>query len=162
MIKFLRQRNKILTFLLLGAIFGFLSWKYFYQNFTVAEVLDGDTIKLNDARVVRYIGLDAAEKDECFSQEAKTINAELILGKTVRLEMDTNEMDRFGRYLAYVFVQDETGKEVFVNQYLLGEGAGEFFLDTVNTRYQAILVQAAEQAHKEKKVYGVLAPLTPK
>lgn len=156
----LSKRFKIPIFLFVFlAITGFLSWKYFYQNFTVVEVIDGDTIKINDARVVRYISLDAAEKDECFSQEAKAINAELTLGKTVRLEMDTNEMDRFGRYLAYVYVQDETGKEVFVNQYLLGEGTAEFFLDTVNIRYQAILVQAAEQAHKEKRgLWSVCAP----
>lgn len=151
MIKFLHLRNKILIFLLLSTIIGFFSWQHFSpQSFTVTEVVDGDTIKLNDGRTIRYISIDAPEEEKCFAQEAKRINSDLVLGKKVRLEMDTNEMDRFGRYLAYVYLQE--GKEkISANEYLLAEGAGEFFLDTVNLRYQDILVQAAEKAHQENK-----------
>lgn len=153
MIKFPRQRVKILTLFLLSVIFSLFSWQYFKtsQNFTVIKVVDGDTIKLDDNRTIRYIGVDSPEEDECFIWQAKKVNSEAVLANKVRLEMDINEMDHFGRYLAYVFVQDEKGGEVFVNEHLLGEGAAEFFLDTVNLRYQALLVQAAEQAHQEKK-----------
>jgi len=151
MVKFLPQRNKILTFVFLGAVLGFFSWQFLFpSSFTVTEVVDGDTIKLNDGRRIRYISIDAPEEKECFAQEAKEINSDLVLGKQVRLEMDTNEMDRFGRYLAYVYVHEE-GEEIFVNESLLAEGAGEFFLDTVNIRYQDLLVQAAEKAHQENK-----------
>ena len=152
MIKFLPRRVKILIFLLLGAIFVLFSWQYFssHQGFTVVEVVDGDTIKLDDGRRIRYINVDTPEEDKCFSQEAKKINSDLVLGKKVRLETDINEMDRFGRYLAYVYLQE--GKErVFVNEFLLAEGAGEFFLDTVNLRYQDLLVQVAEKAHEENE-----------
>jgi len=152
MIKFLPQRVKILIFLLLSAIFVLFSWQHFssYQGFIVVEVIDGDTIRLDDDRRIRYIGVDTPEEGECFSQEAKKINSDLVLGKKVRLEMDINEMDRFGRYLAYVYLQ-EGKEEVFVNEFLLAEGAGEFFLDTVNLRYQDLLVQAAEKAHEENE-----------
>jgi micrococcal nuclease len=150
MIKFLCQRNKILIFLLLSVILGFFSWQHFFvQSLTVTEVVDGDTIKLDDGRTIRYIGLDAPEEGECFNEEAEKINRDLVLGKQVRLETDTNEMDRFGRYLAYVYLRE--GEEIFVNQELLKQGAGEFFLDTVNLRYQEVLIQAAEEAHKEKR-----------
>lgn len=132
-------------------IFGFFSWQHFScQSFTVTEVVDGDTIKLNDGRTIRYISIDSPEERDCFAQEAEEINKELVLGNQVRLERDTNEMDRFGRYLAYVYVQNGE-KEIFVNEYLLAQGAGEFFLDTVNLRYQELLVQAAEKAHQENK-----------
>jgi len=144
--------SKAFLFLLVifSLVFGFFSWQHFSpQSFTVAKVVDGDTIKLNDGRTIRYIGLDAPEEGECFAEEAKKINSDLVLGKKVRFEMDTNEMDRFGRYLSYLFLQDD--EEVFVNQYLLQEGAGEFFLDTVNLRYQDLLVQTAEKAHQENK-----------
>jgi len=152
MIKFLRRRVKILIFLFLSVIFGLFSWQYFifYQGFTVVRVVDGDTIKLNDGRTIRYISIDTPEEGECFAQEAKKINSDLVLGKKVRLEMDTNEMDHFGRYLAYVYLQ-EGEKKVFVNEFLLTEGMGEFFLDTVNLRYQDVLTQAAEKAHEENK-----------
>lgn len=113
----------------------------------VTEIVDGDTIKLADGRVIRYISFDAPEKDDCFSQEAEKANKDLVLGKKVRLEMDKNQMDRFGRYLAYVFTLE--GEEVFVNQALLAAGAGEFFLDTVNLTYQDLLVETAQKAHQE-------------
>jgi len=116
----------------------------------VTEVVDGDTIKLGDGRTIRYISIDAPEEEKCFAQEAKKINSDLVLGKKVRLERDTNEMDRFGRYLAYVYLQ-EGEEEIFVNESLLDKGAGEFFLDTVNLRYQDLLVQAAEKAHQENR-----------
>jgi len=144
--------SKALLFLLVifSLVFGFLSWQHFsLQSFTVTKVVDGDTIKLNDGRTIRYIGIDAPEEGECFAEEAKKINSDLVLGKKVRLEMDTNEMDHFGRYLGYLFLKDK--EEVFVNQNLLQQGAGEFFLDTVNLRYQDLLVQTAEKAHQENK-----------
>lgn len=143
----------ILLFIFLSAIFGLLSFKHFLspKKFTVIKVIDGDTIKLHDGRSVRYINIDAPESDQCFSQEAKTINEKLVAAKPVRIETDINEMDRFGRILAYVYVQTESGQEVFVNQYLLQDGAAEFFLDTVNLRYQDLLIQAAQQAHEERK-----------
>ena len=152
MIKFLTRRVKILIVFLLGSTFFLFSWQYFssYQDFTVIEVIDGDTIKLDDGRRIRYIGIDTPEENKCFSQEAKKINSDLVLGKKVRLEMDINEMDRFGRYLAYVYLQ-EGKEEVFVNEFLLAEGVGEFFLDTVNLRYQDLLVQVAEKAHEENE-----------
>lgn len=155
-------RLKILIFFLLSAIFSFFSWQYFtsHQGFTVVEVIDGDTIRLDDGRRIRYISIDAPEEGKCFAQEAKKINSDLVLGKKVRLEMDTNEMDHFGRYLAYVYLQ-EGEKKVFVNEFLLAEGAGEFFLDTVNLRYQGLLVQAAEEAHEENKGLWQACALVP-
>jgi len=144
-------RSKALLLILSLLIFGFFSWQFLFpSSFTVTEVVDGDTIKLSDGRRIRYISIDAPEEEECFAQEAKEINSDLVLSKKVRLEMDTNEMDRFGRYLAYVYLQDEE-KKIFVNEFLLIEGAAEFFLDTVNLRYQNLLVQAAEKAHQENK-----------
>ncbi|MCJ7792928.1 MAG: thermonuclease family protein [Candidatus Marinimicrobia bacterium] len=146
-------RSKYFGFLFIFAFFvlGFFSWRNFFSPaLVVSEVTDGDTIKLNDGRRVRYIGIDAPEEETCFAEEATEINQELVLGKEVRLERDLNEMDQFGRYLAYVYVV-EGDEEFFVNQTLLTEGAGEFFLDTINLKYQEALVQAAEEAHEKKK-----------
>ena len=144
--------SKAFLFLLVifSLVFGFFSWQHFsLQSFTVTEITDGDTIRLDDDRTIRYIGIDAPEEGECFAEEAKKINSDLVLGKKVRVETDVNEMDRFGRYLAYLYLEDD--EEVFVNDYLLAAGAGEFFLDTVNLRYQDLLVQTAEKAHQENK-----------
>jgi micrococcal nuclease len=115
----------------------------------VDRVIDGDTIKLVDGRVVRYIGIDAPEADQCFAEQAREMNQQLVEGKKVRLVLGKNRMDRFGRSLAYVFVRDNEGEKVMVNQELLRLGAGEFFWDTVNLGYQGLLVEAAEFGHGE-------------
>lgn len=133
---------------LVGGIFLFRS----LSTFLVVEVTDGDTIVLDDGQTVRYLNLNSSElglgekPDQCFAQEAKKINEELVLGKKVRLELDINEMDRFGRTLAYVFVDD-----LFVNEALLSQGAAEFQLDTVNLTHQSVLVAAAQKGYQEKK-----------
>lgn len=147
-----------LIFPLFFFFLALFSYQYFSSSpkLKVVKVVDGDTIKLSDGRTIRYLNLDTPElakgeaEDDCFAQEAKEISQHLVLGKEVRLEFDVNEMDRFGRYLAYVYVLDER-EEIFVNQYLLEQGAGEFFLDTVNLKYQHVLIKAAEKGHKEKK-----------
>lgn len=129
---------------------------YFTQKspneFLVTRIVDGDTIELKNGQVVRYIGLDTPEKEKCFFEESSKINEALVLDKKIRLEFDQNEMDRFGRTLAYVFITNpETNKEIFVNEYLLQKGAGKFFLDTVNLRYQDQLATSAQKAHEEKQ-----------
>ena len=87
--------------------------------------MDGDNIELVDGRRIRYIGVDTPEEGECYREESTQINEALVLGKKVRVELDTNEMDRFGRILAYVYV-DRNGKEMMVNEYLLAKGVGEY------------------------------------
>jgi len=134
-----------------------------YSSYQVIAVTDGDTIKvkslnpLKKAEVweIRYLGIDTPElgkgdkKDDCYALEAKKINENLVLGQKVKLEFDKNKIDRFGRYLAYVYLK--TNKEIMINQTLLKKGAGRFFLDTVNTKYQEQLISSANQAHQEKK-----------
>lgn len=148
----------IVPLALVGTLFF---WKYLVpkQVFLVSEIIDGDTIRLANGTRVRYIGIDAPETGECYAQEAKQFNQKLVTSKRVRIETDLNEMDHFGRRLAYVFVKDTDGEEIFVNEYLLSQGAAEFFLDTVNQRYQSALVAAARKSHAEKKgLWSYCAP----
>ncbi len=78
----------------------------------VARVIDGDTIELEGGRRVRYIGVDTPESVDrrrgvqCFGREAAEKNRELVEGKTVRLERDVSDRDKFGRMLRYVWVGD--------------------------------------------------------
>jgi len=89
----------------------------------VKRVIDGDTIELSDGRKVRYIGIDTPEtKDprvgvECFGKEASQRNKELVEGKTIYLEKDVSETDRYSRLLRYVWL-----KETLVNKQLVTEG----------------------------------------
>ncbi len=94
------------------------------EPLTVTRVIDGDTIELNNGERVRYIGANAPElsKSQCWAQEAKQYNEQLVLNKHVRLEQDGEDKDAFGRLLRYVWVGD-----TLINQQLIEEGAAYSF-----------------------------------
>ena len=89
----------------------------------VARVIDGDTIILEDGRHIRYVGINAPEiahkgaNGQCYGEEAKRKNKELVEGKEVQLVRDVSEKDTYGRYLYFVFVGD-----MFVEEILTREG----------------------------------------
>jgi micrococcal nuclease len=78
----------------------------------VSHVIDGDTIEVNISGAVfklRYIGIDAPELDSMdtntrnIALKAAGKNRELTAGKTVELEKDVSETDKYGRILRYVY-----------------------------------------------------------
>jgi len=81
----------------------------------VTEVVDGDTIHAvvdGEDESVRYIGIDTPEVGpstgvECFGREASARNRELVAGERVRLVFGAERRDRYGRLLAYVYVDGE-------------------------------------------------------
>lgn len=82
----------------------------------VEEVYDGDTIVLRGGQRVRYLGIDAPEvaheskPGECFGEEARRRNAELVMHQMVHLSYDIEKHDKHGRLLAYVVLPG--GKDV--------------------------------------------------
>ncbi len=112
----------------------------------VTEVIDGDTIVLDNGKHVRYIGIDAPEthaskKTHCFGQEAAKKNGELVLGRRVRLEKDVSETDRYGRLLRYVYVDN-----VFIDNYLVRQGYAVASTFPPDVKYRDQFRQAQEEA----------------
>ena len=113
----------------------------------VTQVTDGDTITIADGSFVRYIGIDTPEVYptlEAFGMEAWQANRELVEGKTVRLEQDISNTDRYGRLLRYVYVDD-----IFVNAELVRRGlarAEAYPPDTKSHDYLEELETEARQA----------------
>jgi len=70
--------------------------------YSVVRVVDGDTVVLADDTRVRLLGIDAPESGECGFAEAAAKLTELVQGRSVILTGD--ELDRFGRRLAYIDV----------------------------------------------------------
>ena len=78
----------------------------------VVRVIDGDTIQVccvfGDRVKVRYIGVDTPETHhpmkgvEPYGMEASEANRKLVDGKTVTLEFDVQQLDKYGRTLAYI------------------------------------------------------------
>lgn len=94
-----------------------------FEAAVITRVIDGDTVELSDGRKVRYIGIDTPETKhptkgvQCWGKEASARNIELVEGKTVWLEQDVNDTDRYGRLLRYVWVSDQ-----MINHQLVVEG----------------------------------------
>lgn len=88
----------------------------------VARAIDGDTVELDTGERVRYLMVDTPESTtelECYGENAKTFNRDLVEGKEVTLRYDVEREDRFGRTLAYVTVDGEE-----VNTLIIERGFG--------------------------------------
>ena len=101
---------------------------------TVARVVDGDTLVLDNGEKIRLIGVDTPEtKDprkpvQYFGAEATNFTKQMVEGKKVWIEFDqantaVAHKDRYGRTLAYVFRED--GK--FLNAELISQGYGHAY-----------------------------------
>ncbi|HEV7333729.1 MAG TPA: thermonuclease family protein [Flavisolibacter sp.] len=85
----------------------------------VVAISDGDTFRLlTDEKQtvrVRLHGIDAPEKGQDYSTQAREVLSELVFGKEVRLEQ--KDKDRYGRIVAVVY-----SNGVNVNEELLRRG----------------------------------------
>jgi len=92
-------------------------------------VIDGDTILLAGNEKVRLIGVGTPEtRDEdrpvqYFGKEAYEFTRSLVEGKKVRLEYGMNRKDKYGRTLAYVYLEDGT----FLNAEIIKQGYGYLY-----------------------------------
>jgi len=69
---------------------------------------------------IRLIGIDTPESVapgqsiECYGRRASAYTESRLEGEIVRLEFDVERLDRYGRTLAYVWVDDELFNETLV------------------------------------------------
>ena len=114
---------------------------------TVIRVVDGDTIyvQLGDrVEKIRYIGVNTPEMhhpskgEEPGGREAAETNRRLVGGKR---ELDVRTRDRYGRLLAYVWVDD-----VMVNAELLRLGYAQVMTVPPNVRHQELFVKLQREA----------------
>lgn len=118
----------------------------------VVRVIDGDTIVVRitgEEQTIRYIGIDTPEpyrdgEPACFSLEASLKNKELVQGKTVRLESDSEDTDRYDRLLRYVYVD-----EVFVNAELVRGGYAKKLVIKPNTTHKNQFADLEQTAREQ-------------
>lgn len=133
------------------------------QKFTaqVINVVDGDTIDIVDEsgieRRVRLIGVDTPETvhpelgEQPFGKEASNYTKERLTGQTVEVELDIQEVDQYGRTLAYIWI----GNEHF-NATLLKEGYAVLSTWAPNVKYVDEFVIYQREAREAKKgLWGV-------
>jgi len=147
-----------LLLILLAGFFGGIQYQKYFgptqvaeaqfpEEATVARVVDGDTIELSNGQHLRYVGVNAPDANNLFYEEATEFNKNLVEGKKIKLEYDKYKNDKFGRILAYVFVDDKN-----VNVELTRNGLAEvkIYQKRAKLIYQDELLEAQEQAKKEK------------
>ncbi len=130
-----------------------------YPFAKVMKIVDGDTIEIENGKLVRYIGIDTPETKhptkgvECFGKEASEKNRELALGKVIKLEKDVSETDRYGRLLRYVYLQEPTATSpaLFVNEYLVKEGYAQAVTFPPDVKYADHFLQLQREARAQKK-----------
>ena len=142
-----------------AALLALLAWSRITppRDALVARVIDGDTIRLWDGRLVRYIGIDTPEMrrrvdhtwiedPQPLAQEATDANRRLVGGRVVRLEFDVEPRDRFGRLLAYVYVDG-----VMVNERLAADGYARVLTIKPDVKYAERFRLAVAEAKQAKR-----------
>jgi micrococcal nuclease len=116
----------------------------------LVRVVDGDTLIFAPHVTVRLIGVDTPETVkpehpvEPWGPEATSFTRQFLAGGTARLAFDRERVDRFGRFLAYVWVDDR-----MLNEELVRNGLARFepqfqYAEPIKRRFRA--AQKAAQA----------------
>ncbi|MBI3989509.1 MAG: thermonuclease family protein [candidate division NC10 bacterium] len=115
----------------------------------VTRVTDGDTLEVRIGgrqEKVRLIGVDAPEKGQgVWGEKATEFTRERALKHPVRLELDTRERDRYGRLLAYLYVDGS-----MLNEELVKEGLAMLLTIPPNVRYADRFVRLQREARRRE------------
>ena len=159
------------------------------QTYTVERVVDGDTIELSNGEIVRLIGIDCLEneyspaeatylnvgkkwerssKDVEQAKVAAEFTKGLVEGKKVRIVFDVGKKDKYGRLLAYVYLQVcsfeqcgiwkavtpysklyPEGKYTMLNAEIIRDGYASPMTIPPNVKYAELFKKLYEEAREE-------------
>ena len=137
----------------------------------VISVTDGDTFKCRLSKgkeeSIRLIGVDTPEskKNEQAKRDAERSGQDLGTivsfgkkaanftksyleeGTTVKLELDVQPMDKYGRILAYAYLPDGT----MINALLVQEGYAQVMTVPRNVKYQNMFLKLQREARENNR-----------
>ncbi len=134
--------------------------------YRVKKVVDGDTFWIDDGSQkgvkIRLIGVDAPESRNTatkeigyFGRQASDYLSKLIAGRKVRLVYDVGHFDKYGRTLAYVYLENGT----FVNAKLVKEGYANVMTIPPNVKYADTFLKLERKARNQKRgMWGEPSP----
>ena len=113
--------------------------------YRVTKVLDGDTVILETGEKFRYLGIDAPEGNDRWGPEAKKLNEEMVLNKKIKVELDRTKLDKYGRILGYIWIDN-----ILVNEVLVERGYAKinFIKGEVKPKYLDRLKKAEDWARQ--------------
>lgn len=123
---------------------------YNHRYYSVAKVLDGDTILLNNKQKIRFLGINAPEVNnfdnpaEVGGYVAKQWLQAKLKNQKLRLEEDVEKQDKYKRTLAHVF--NKNGQHI--NLELVKQGLAIVSIYPPNFKYVDELLLAQQNAKK--------------
>jgi len=113
-------------------------------TYRVERVVDGDTLLLANRARVRLQGVDTPETVkpnhpvERFGPEASEFTRRFVAGAggAVRLQFDRERIDKYGRFLAYVWTGDRMLNEELLREGLATAETGFRYSNAMKTRFR--------------------------
>ena len=102
----------------------------------VERVIDGDTIDIGN-NSVRLLGINTPEREEFYYSEAKEFLEQEVLNKNITLEFAGERYDKYGRVLAYIFLNYTN-----VNVKMVENGFANYYFYSGKDRYSDDLLDA--------------------
>lgn len=170
-----KRKNKVLAYILLpvlilASFFVTKDKKVLPENFIKAKVskhVDGDTVWViledGEKYKLRFIGINTPETVhpnkpvEFYGKEASDFTKKALLGKTIYLEKDVSDTDRYGRMLRYIWLEipkeinEKEIKDKMFNAILLIEGYAQVSTYPPDVKYQDFFVKLMQES-KEKEI----------
>jgi len=121
------------------------------ETYTIAKVVDGDTIDVEQGIEVllyriRLLGIDTPEEGEPGFNEAKEFLKQETYGKSVILEKDpSQDLGRYGRPLRYVVVD---GRNINIEMVRLGYAKARWHK---GLKYEKEILEAEQEAKEQKR-----------
>lgn len=112
----------------------------------ITRVIDGDTVELENDDRVRLLGIDTPEKGQLLFSEASERLRELVEGKSVLLESDQTDRDKYDRLLRTVILNRQN-----INILMVKEGYASVLIIEPDHKYESEL-QAAQNYAQENNL----------
>ena len=141
------------------------------------RVLDGDTVELETLGTIRLIGIDTPEKFsstklerdaeetgrsteaiQIMGEAASAFTESLLQGQRVWVELGVEERDRYGRVLAYLYLEDPDGEWTYngqgfsqVNLDIIFSGWAEPLTIPPNVAYADLYLEVVRDAREARR-----------
>lgn len=128
---------------------------------TISRVVDGDTAQLSTGEKVRFVGVNTPEsttRHETYGKEVSNYTTSKLQGKSVWLQKDVSETDRYGRLLRIIWLaiptndmdENEIRSKMF-NADLVLNGYAEPSTYPPDVKYSDYFVKFARESRSANK-----------
>jgi micrococcal nuclease len=80
-------------------------------------------------------------------KEAGNYLRDMILNEKVRIELDVDPLDRYGRTLAYAYTEDD----LFINAHMIEQGYAQVMTIPPNVKYASLFLQLQKEAREAER-----------